>query len=148
MGNTPHPEMQNLQLLKLAFVTASAFLFLTPSVKAIETREVQPTIATTHPSEIPVLLAQSFCGAQGMKPENYFETDNFIVHICYNSRNQLWYYGIEKGSRASTISLPAYRTEEGYGADNGDYSYLVNGIGLTIYHQGQEIQQDNITGTY
>ena len=149
---------KNTQLWKIALLGTGAFLVLNPRVIAAEMSGiVNPSPTANFESNIgeinlpaePVLIAQNFCGEQGLKVENYFETENFIIHICYDNNNDLWYYGIEKGPRSSYIVLPAY-TEEGTGyvAENGDYTYIVNGAALSIYEGNTLIQEDPVIAGY
>lgn len=92
----------------------------------------------------PQQLVSNFCIRKGMKVENYFETSNFRIYLCYNRANQLYYYGVKK-SNGSTISLRA-RTEEGTGyvATNGTYDYIVTGANLSVYKKGKLILEQRV----
>jgi hypothetical protein len=95
-------------------------------------------------SSAPGELAQDFCLQKGQKVENYFETNNYRVYLCYNRGNQIFYYGVHKRSGAA-IALPAY-TEEGTGyvAENGQYDYIVTGASLSVYRNGRLILEERV----
>ena len=95
-------------------------------------------------SSTPEKLVRDFCVRKGQKVENYFETSNFRIYLCYNKANQLYYYGVKK-SNGNTIALRA-RTEEGtgYAAKNGACDYIVTGASLSIYKNGKRILQQRV----
>ena len=95
-------------------------------------------------SSSPQKLVTDYCARKRQKVENYFETSNFRIYLCYNGANQMFYYGVKK-SNGSTIALRA-RTEEGTGyvATNGTYDYIVTGAQLTVYKQGKLILQQRV----
>lgn len=95
-------------------------------------------------SSTPEKLVRDYCARKRQKVENYFETSNFRIYLCYNGANQLYYYGVKK-SNGSTIALRA-RTEEGTGyvAKNGTYDYIVTGADLSVYKNGKRILQQRV----
>ncbi|MGL5064409.1 MAG: hypothetical protein ACRC62_30855 [Microcoleus sp.] len=95
-------------------------------------------------SSTPEQLVRNFCARKKQKVENYYETSNFRIYLCYNGANQLYYYGVKK-SNGSTIALRA-RTEEGTGyvATNGTYDYIVTGAELSVYKKGKLILQQRV----
>lgn len=99
-------------------------------------------------SSSPEKLVRDFCVRKGQKVENYFETSNFRIYLCYNKANQLYYYGVKK-SNGSTIALRA-RTEEGTGyvAKNGAYDYIVTGASLSIYKNGKRILEQRVIRSF
>ena len=85
-------------------------------------------------SSSPEKLVRDFCVRKGQKVENYFETSNFRIYLCYNSANQLYYYGVKK-SNGNTIALRARREEgTGYVAKNGAYDYIVKEKNIKDYN--------------
>lgn len=92
----------------------------------------------------PQKLVSDFCVRKGQKVENYYETSNFRIYLCYNKANQLYYYGVKK-SNGSTIALRA-RSEEGTGyvAKNGAYDYIVTGASLSVYKNGKRILEQRV----
>jgi hypothetical protein len=95
-------------------------------------------------SSDPGVLVQDFCAQKGQKVEQYFETNNFQIYLCYDQGNQTFYYGVDKRNGAA-IALPTY-TEEGTGyvATNGDYEYIVTGASLSVYEKGKLILEENV----
>lgn len=85
-----------------------------------------------------------FCpgGAGGGVQVDYFETKSFTIYMCEGGG--LKYHGISKKDGKS-ITLPAY-TEEGTGyvAENGNYTYIVNGASLTVMEGNKVLQEENI----
>lgn len=93
-------------------------------------------------------LVRDFCIRKGQKVENYFETSNFRIYLCYNRANQVYYYGVKK-SNGKTISLPASREEgTGYVAKNGDYDYIVTGASLSVYKNGKRILEQRVIRSF
>jgi hypothetical protein len=92
----------------------------------------------------PQKLVRDFCVRKGQKVENYFETSNFRIYLCYNRANQVYYYGVKK-SNGQTIALRA-RSEEGTGyvAKNGAYDYIVTGASLSVYKNGKRILEQRV----
>lgn len=92
----------------------------------------------------PQKLVSNFCVRKGQKVENYYETSNFRIYLCYNKANQVYYYGVKK-SNGSTIALRA-RSEEGTGyvAKNGAYDYIVTGASLSVYKNGKRILEQRV----
>ncbi|MFM9266882.1 hypothetical protein [Tychonema sp. BBK16] len=130
-------------------------LFASNPVATFALGSSEPTAATSRtqsPSETiqiasastPQQLVSNFCVRKGMKVENYFETSNFRIYLCYNRANQVYYYGVKK-SNGSTISLRA-RSEEGTGyvATNGTYDYIVTGANLSVYKKGKLILEQRV----
>ncbi|MBD2576886.1 hypothetical protein [Oscillatoria sp. FACHB-1406] len=103
-----------------------------------------PSPSQPPESSDPTSLVQDFCIQKGQKVENYFETNNFQIYLCYNSSNQIFYYGVDKRNGAS-ITLPA-STEEGTGyvAENGEYNYIVTGASLSVYQNGKPIVEEKV----
>ncbi len=127
---------------KLSVAIAGVFLLYSPTVGAVVTSNPVPATAEeTHP--MPVQIAQErYCpdGAGGGPLVDFYETDNFWIYIC--EADQLYYYGVEKGS-GSSITLPVYVEEgTGYVAVNKEYTYIVNGLSLSIYRGDTLLQED------
>lgn len=99
-------------------------------------------------SSTPQKLVRDYCIRKGQKVENYFETSNFRIYLCYNHANQLYYYGVKK-SNGSTIALRA-RAEEGTGyvAKNGAYDYIVTGASLSVYKNGKQILEQRVIRSF
>ena len=99
-------------------------------------------------SSTPQKLVRDYCIRKGQKVENYFETSNFRIYLCYNNANQLYYYGVKK-SNGNTIALRA-RTEEGTGyvAKNGAYDYIVTGASLSVYKNGKQILEQRVIRSF
>lgn len=110
-------------------------------VAAAPTPPSQPAEAE---SSDPASLVQDFCIQKGQKVEQYFETNNFRIYLCYDNSNQIFYYGVDKRNGAS-IALPAY-TEEGTGyvAENGEYDYIVTGASLSVYQNSKLILEETV----
>jgi hypothetical protein len=113
------------------------------AVTASRTETIQIANAST-----PEKLVRDFCIGKGQKVENYFETSNFRIYLCYNRANQLYYYGVKK-SNGNTIALRA-RTEEGTGyvAKNGAYDYIVTGASLSVYKNGKQILEQRVIRSF
>ncbi|MCU0541194.1 MAG: hypothetical protein MUE44_03285 [Oscillatoriaceae cyanobacterium Prado104] len=112
-----------------------------------------PTESRTHSSvetlqasnsSTPEKLVRDYCARKRQKVENYFETSSYRIYLCYNGRNQKFYYGVKK-SNGSTIALRA-KTEEGTGyvATNGAYDYIVTGAELTVHKKGKLILKQRV----
>jgi hypothetical protein len=99
-------------------------------------------------SSTPQKLVRDYCIRKGQKVENYFETSNFRIYLCYNNANQLYYYGVKK-SNGNTLALRA-RTEEGTGyvAKNGAYDYIVTGASLSVYKNGKQILEQRVIRSF
>lgn len=99
-------------------------------------------------SSTPQKLVRDYCIRKRQKVENYFETSNFHIYLCYNHSNQLYYYGVKK-SNGSTIALRA-RAEEGTGyvAKNGAYDYIVTGASLSVYKNGKRILEQRVIRSF
>jgi hypothetical protein len=96
----------------------------------------------------PQKLVGDFCIRKGQKVENYFETSNFRIYLCYNKANQIYYYGVKK-SNGKTIALPAIREEgTGYVAKNGAYDYIVTGASLSVYKNGKRILEQRVIRSF
>ncbi|MBE9116926.1 hypothetical protein IQ249_13545 [Lusitaniella coriacea LEGE 07157] len=121
----------------------------TPSPEAAEPVQAtspQPSPVASAPpqSSEPEVLVRDFCAQKGQKVEQYFETNNFRIYLCYDNSNQIFYYGVDKRNQA-TIALPAY-TEEGTGyvAENGNYDYIVTGASLSVYESSKLILEETV----
>ncbi|MCT7993052.1 hypothetical protein [Laspinema olomoucense] len=129
---------------KLSLAIAGALFCYTPTATARVTPTPLPETAEL-PQQMPVQIAQGrYCpdGAGGTPLVNFYETDNFWVYIC--EADGLYYYGVEKGS-GSSITLPVEVEEgTGYVAVNGEYTYIVNGLSLSIYRGNTLLQEDSV----
>lgn len=117
----------------------------TPSPKVTEPAQTSsPEASVPSQSSEPEMLVRDFCAQKGQKVEQYFETNNFHIYLCYDSSNQIFYHGVDKRNGAS-INLPVY-TEEGTGyvAENGNYDYIVTGASLSIYENGKLILEETV----
>lgn len=133
----------NQNAWKLSVAIAGALFCYTPTATAVITPNPVPETAE-ETQLMPVQIAQGrrYCpdGAGGTPLVNFYETDNFWVYIC--EADQLYYYGVEKGS-GSSITLPVEAEEgTGYVAVNGEYTYIVNGLSLSIYRGNTLLQED------
>ena len=114
-----------------------------PTATQSPTETIQIANAST-----PQKLVRDFCARKGQKVENYFETSNFRIYLCYNSANQIYYYGVKK-SNGKTIALPASRKEgTGYVAKNGSYEYIVTGSSLSVFKNGKRILQQRVIRSF
>ena len=138
--------MKNKQTWKLALASIGIFLFFSPSVgAALQTSNLEETSAEARPSNMPVQIVQAYCPdrAGGLPMVDFFETKNFWIYICES--DGLYYHGVEKPDGDNYITLPAYAEEgTGYVAVNKEYTYIVNGIELSIYKGENLIQEDPV----
>jgi hypothetical protein len=139
-----------LGLMLFASNPAATFAIGQSSDPASSISRTQSPIETIQiaNSSTPEKLVRDFCRRKGQKVENYFETSNFHIYLCYNGANQLYYYGVKK-SNGKTIALRA-RTEEGTGyvAKNGAYEYIVTGASLSVYKSGKLILEQRVIRSF
>ena len=123
-----------------------AITFLSCLIPFHEAKSEMKPFFNGHQNE-EILITQSFCpdSAGGMPLEDFFETRNFWIYICNNGDDynyDLYYHGVEKKNRNNHITLPVYVEEgTGYVAENGNYTYIINGLSLSIY-QGRKLLQE------
>ncbi len=80
--------------------------------------------------------------AGGAPQVAFYETKNFYVYIC--DVDQLYYHGVSKKD-GNFINLPAYAEEgTGYVAENGDYTYIINGASLTVMQGDKVLQEERV----
>ncbi|MBK4732885.1 hypothetical protein JJD41_23880 [Oxynema sp. CENA135] len=134
-------------VLLLSSVT---LLFLTSVVRGVELNLKQNSSLNKQVHSESVRRARQFCGNREMRVEGYFETKNFFIHLCYDSNNEIWYYGIAKGSEAEAIGPLYTYTEEGTGyvVENGDYTYIVTGLSLSIYEGNNLLQEEPVINSH
>jgi hypothetical protein len=135
---------RNKNSWKIALLGAGASLLFAPAVGAVvETNSARQSSPETH-RQMPLELAQQqYCPDRtgGMPMVDFFETDNFWIYIC--EADGLYYHGVEKGPNGGYITIPAYVEEgTGYVAENGIYTYIVNGASLSIYEGNTLLQED------
>ncbi|MGB3691171.1 MAG: hypothetical protein WA865_17070 [Spirulinaceae cyanobacterium] len=103
-----------------------------------------PVAQKVTPQKTTASASSEFCPdrAGGGPQVAFYETKNFYIYICDIDR--LYYHGVSKKD-SSFINLPAY-TEEGTGyvAENGDYTYIVNGAALTVMQGNKVLQEENV----
>jgi len=105
------------------------------------------TVATGEASEAAPLQAdaealpddQGVCGRA--RPEAYFETESFNIHIC-NTGDGLRYVGLNKENQESLVTEDVTTSQGTYVAINGSYQYHINNNSLEMYeiHQGDYSQ--------
>ena len=131
--------MKHQLVWKLSALSASILFFLSSSARAA-TLNRDGNVSENETA--PLQLAQSYCpdSAGGSPLISFYETSGFWIYIC--SADGLYYHGIEKGS-GNYITLPAFVEEgTGYVAENGDYTYIVNGVSLSIYEGNTLLQEE------
>jgi hypothetical protein len=140
------PRKSGIVLL-LSCVT---LLSLTSVVRGIELNLKPYNSLNKQVDSESVRRARQFCSNREMRVEGYFETKNFFIHLCYDSNNDIWYYGIAKGSEAEAIGPLYTYTEEGTGyvVENGDYTYIVTGLSLSIYEGNNLLQEEFVINSH
>lgn len=142
------PELNITQALKLAIVGAGAFLFLVPSVKAVELTNRAPKENLAFPHSIQ--LAQNpkfFLCPQGKERILAIETTNYKLNICGFEGIPSHYAAVAKNKRQGGITLPLKNYDEQgfrYVAVNGDTTYTLTEKQLTISRGNKVIARERV----
>jgi len=129
------------QVLKLALVSAGAFLCLTPGLGA--TAQTRNSINRESDS---FLIAQANCPSRNSTVDRTFETPNYYITICSgDSRNSLGYYigAAKDGSGGITVPL-SRRSGDRYIAANGNTLYAITPYELRVSENGRTILSERI----
>ncbi|MBW4573842.1 MAG: hypothetical protein KME08_01000 [Aphanothece sp. CMT-3BRIN-NPC111] len=123
--------------MKLHIMLGTAAMGLIFGSLISETAQAHTFPQQVNPHNCPV-------NAGGGQLVNYFETNNFKVYICYTSKG-FFYTGINKKNGTHTIPLPAQEEEgTGFVVDNGNITYIVNGLELSIFRGNKLLQEEQV----
>ncbi|GAA1034730.1 MULTISPECIES: zinc finger Ran-binding domain-containing protein [Amycolatopsis] len=104
----------------------------------------QTTAATPCPAEAASWLSDSGAGLVAK-----YDTGKHTVTICVGSDGSYHYDGRVNDGQPTTadnhISLHAERTSSGFTAVNGEYSYEISGLDLTVRKRNKVIGREHLT---
>lgn len=132
-------------VLKLAFVSAGAFLLLAPSVKAVNTNLPDSNQSTNiqKPTQSMLLAQSDVCDGRGGSLFVEAETRNFNLYIC-GGDYPAYYVGIAKnGSGGITLPLSNYSRDR-FVARNRDTTYTLTRKQLLVTQRGRTIVREAI----
>jgi hypothetical protein len=140
-------KFTNSKVLNLALASASALLFLVPSLSATAlTRNLNNSEKDSSQTRDSFLIAQANCPLRNSRVDRTFETPNYYVTICSgDSRNSLGYYvgAAKDGSGGITVPLTR-RSGDRYIAANGNTIYAVTPTELRVSRNGRTILNERI----
>lgn len=137
----------NSKVLNLALASASAFLFLVPTLSATAlTRNLNNSEKDLSQIRDSFLVAQANCPTRRSRVDRTFETPNYYVTICSgDARNSLGYYvGAAKDGSGGIVVPLSRRSGDRYIAANGNTIYAVTPYELRVSRNGRTILNERI----